>query len=127
LKQIPPDVKVIWTGPRVGMPRPLPSETVQAWIKAAGRKPLLWLNKAAAQHKDGDEVVRIFAGQRLPKDLGELVCGVHVNGAPTLEMRPYNLMIADFLWNPQAWSADASLARARRFADIMKPLLESDD
>jgi len=144
LSKVPARVWPLWTGYATLISKPLQVDTVEAWTQAAGRRPLLWVNRVAlgVKHEFGrpvDEVpgVRAFRGDFLPKELNRLFEGVHFNagmdaGYVTLrseefspEALAYFATAVDFVWNPHDWSAAESCRRARRFVRVMGPLLES--
>jgi hypothetical protein len=145
LSKVPARVWPLWTGYATLITRPLTAETVEAWTQAAGRRPLLWVNRIAlgVKHEFGRAVpevpgARAFQGELLPKNLNQLFEGVHFNagmdeGYVTLrserfspEALAYFATAADYVWNPRDWEAAESCRRARRFVSIMSPLLEQN-
>jgi hypothetical protein len=143
LSKVPARVWPLWTGYATLITKPLTVETVEAWTKAAGRRPLLWVNRVALGVKGefGRAVAdaggaHAFQGELLPKNLNQLFEGVHFNagmdaGYVTLhsekfspEALAYFATAADYVWNPHDWDAAESCRRARRFVEIMSPLLE---
>ncbi len=143
LSKVPARVWPLWTGYATLITKPLTVETVEAWTKAAGRRPLLWVNRVALGVKGefGRAVAEAsgahaFRGDLLPKNLNQLFEGVHFNagmdaGYVTLhsekfstEALAYFATAADYVWNPHDWDAVESCRRARRFVEIMLPLLE---
>ena len=106
------------------------------------RPPFLWVNrvffggqfstpveKGATQH--------VFRGDLLPKRLGELTAGVHLNAGTSRQydklaevFKPqsiaYLATAADRLWNGRAWQGRQSARRASRFARVMVPLLAGE-
>jgi hypothetical protein len=141
LSHVPARVWPLWTGSATLIKQPLEVETVEAWTRAAGRRPLLWVNRVAlgVQHEFGRSVEEVpgahaFQGELLPQDLNRLFEGVHLNAGMsdgygtlpdhfTTEALAYLATAADFLWNPRDWEAVESCRRARRFVEIMSPLL----
>jgi hypothetical protein len=121
---------------------PLNPADVEAWTRATGRRPFLWVNRVVTRDPPQNrpfarpvtEVPGAFAfrGELLPKDLNRLFEGVHFNsGSPgyaATESKPellaYLATAADYVWNPQGWEAVESCRRAKRFVEIMTPLLE---
>jgi hypothetical protein len=150
LSKVPTNVWPLWTGDaiQVGAPKalitkPLTVEMVEAWTQAAGRRPLLWVNRVAlgVKYEFGRAIpevsgARAFQAELLPKNLNQLFEGIHFNagmdeGYVTLrsgkfspEALAYFATAADYVWNPYDWDAAESCRRARRFVSIMLPLLE---
>ena len=142
LSKVPARVWPLWTGYATLITKPLKTETIEAWNRAAGRRPVLWVNRVSlgVAHEFGravDEVPRAhaFQGELLPKDLHRLFEGVHFNAGMAKgygklpdefarESLAYLATAADFVWNPHDWDAVESCRRARRFVQIMAPLLE---
>jgi len=132
----------VWTNYKTLMTEPLRTETAEAWAQAAGRRPLLWVNRVALGvpfefGRAMDEVpgAHAFYGEGLPKDLNRLFEGVHLNAGMgegygklpnefTTESLAYFATAADYVWNPHDWEAAESCRRARRFVGIMSPLIE---
>ena len=144
LSHVPERVWPLWTGyATLIRPKPLDVQTVEAWTRAAGRRPLLWVNRVAlgVEHEFGRAVpeaqgAHAFQGEMLPKNLNQLFEGVHFNAGMdesyvTLrsqkfspEALAYFATAADYVWNPHDWEAAESCRRARRFVSMMGPLLE---
>jgi hypothetical protein len=142
LSKVPARVWPLWTGYATLITEPLNVETVEAWTRAAGRRPLLWVNRVSrgVQHEFGRAVREVpgahaFRGDLLPKDLNRLFEGIHFNAGMAdgysklpdefaRESLAYFATAADFAWNPRDWDAVESCRRARRFVSIMSPLLE---
>jgi len=142
LSKVPARVWPLWTGYATLITKPLEVGTVEAWTQAAGRRPLLWVNRVAlgVKHEFGRAVGEVpgahaFQGELLPKDLNRLFEGVHFNAGMgegygklpdefTTEAIAYFATAADYVWNPRDWDAVESCRRARRFVNIMSPLLE---
>ena len=140
LSRVPTNVWPLWTGIATNnalISKPLDPADVEAWTRAAGRRPFLWVNRVGAQDKTKrpfacpvDEVPGAFAfrGEFLPKELNRLFEGIHFNAAPMSRSDPealaYLATAADYVWNPRGWEAADSCRRARRFVEIMVPLLE---
>ena len=121
--------------------QPLDPADVEAWTRAAGRRPFLWVNRVVTRDEPQNrpfarlvtEVPGAFAfrGEFLPKELNRLFEGVHFNaGSPGYspseskpELLAYLATAADYVWNPQAWEAVESCRRAKRFTEIMMPLV----
>jgi hypothetical protein len=145
LSRVPARVWPLWTGYDTFITKPLTADTVEAWTRDAGRRPLLWLNRVAlgVKREFGRPVpevpgAHVFQGELLPKDLNRLFEGIHFNTGsyPMLsspkslayldsspEALAYFATAADYVWNPHAWEAVESCRRARRFVEIMSPLL----
>ena len=145
LSKVPTNVWPLWTGMATKnalIEQPLDPADVEAWTRAAGRRPFLWVNRVVTRDKPQNrpfarlvtEVPGAFAfrGEFLPKELNRLFEGVHFNaGSPGYspseskpELLAYLATAADYVWNPQAWEAVKSCRRARRFVEIMMPLVE---
>jgi len=143
LSRVPPGIWPLWTGLATLIRQPLPPETVEKYTKQAGRRPFLWLNRVGLEVKEpftrkvpGLENRRVFAGDRLPQELNRLFEGVHFNTSyiPTTNRLPvvfnpeelvYLATAADFVWNPHQWEPAESYRRAKRFVEIMVPLLNT--
>jgi hypothetical protein len=140
LSQVPANVWPLWTGMATNnalIEKPLNPADVEAWTRAAGRRPFLWVNRVGPRDKYNRPFTRqvsevpgayVFRGDFLPKDLNRLFEGVHFNAIPLSrsdsEMLAYLATAADYVWNPQGWEAVDSCRRARRFVEIMLPLVE---
>jgi hypothetical protein len=116
---------------------PLNPADVEAWTRAAGRRPFLWVNRVGPRDRYNRPFTRrvsevpgayVFRGDFLPKDLNRLFEGVHFNAIPLSrsdpEMLAYLATAADYVWNPRGWEAVDSCRRAQRFVEIMLPLVE---
>lgn len=143
LSRVPPGIWPLWTGLATLIREPLPPEKVETYTKEAGRRPFLWLNRVGLGVKEsfsrqvpGLEDRRVFAGNRLPRELNRLFEGVHFNTSyiPTDSQLPvvfdpeelvYLATAADFVWNPHRWEPAESYRRAVRFVEIMIPLLDT--
>ena len=138
LASVPPNVWPLWTGMATLIEKPLKVAQVEEWTRIAGRRPFLWVNRVSprtdrAFAQPVSEVPGSFAfqGELLPKELNRLFEGVHFNaGSPGYkktgsksEFVAYLATAADYVWNPQGWEAVESCRRARRFAEIMQPLV----
>lgn len=150
LSQMPDEVLPVWTGfgmlPVEG--EPLADSQVKAWTSVTGRRPLFWANRVSPvterYFKDKPIFVRpidpgsndmVFNGELLPRNLGELFEGVHLNCGEGPGILPEEefaerqrvclATAADFLWNPHPWEAEDSLRRAKRFVKIFRPIIES--
>lgn len=145
LSLTPEKVWPLWVGaPRADSTILTPTK-VNNWINKAGRKPFLWINRVyptglfSNPMKDNPGAY-VFKGERLPKEIGNLFEGVHLNMSMSPEKEDhlnqtipaefqkvvieYFATATDFLWNPYDWDANESYKRARRFAMIMMPLLK---
>jgi hypothetical protein len=141
LSKVPARSWPLWTGMQTLIKEPLTDEVVLEWTEKAGRRPFLWVNRVGpavrepfVQRVDGDPEWLVFAGDFLPNDLGRLFEGVHLNaglqagynqikGEFSEESLVYLATTADYLWNPKAWNPEESLRRARRFVEIVEPLM----
>ena len=114
LSKVPERVWPLWTGyATLIRAKPLDVETVEAWTRAAGRRPLLWVNRVALG-------VKYEFGRAVPE-----AQGAHAfQGEMLPEALAYFATAADYVWNPHDWEAAESCRRARRFVSIMGPLLE---
>jgi len=142
LSKVPTNVWPLWTGMAIKnalIEQPLDPADVEAWTRATGRRPFLWVNRVVPRDKRPfsrpvDEVPGAFAfrGEFLPKDLNRLFEGIHFNaGSPgygqpksQTELLAYLATAADYVWNPQGWDAVESCRRAQRFVEVMMPLSE---
>ena len=137
LSRVPANVWPLWTGPATLISKPLEPAEVEAWTRAAGRRPFLWVNRVTPQDRNNHPFSRqvaevsgaaVFRGEFLPKELNRLFEGVHFNAATPSRSDPealtYLATAADYVWNPRGWEAVDSSRRARRFVEIMAPLLE---
>jgi hypothetical protein len=140
LSQVPTNVWPLWTGIATNsalIQKPLDPAEVEAWTRAAGRRPFLWVNRVAPQDRfkrpfsrPVDEVPGAYAfrGDFLPKELNRLFEGVHFNATTPSRSNPealaYLATAADYVWNPHGWEAVDSCRRAKRFVEIMLPLAE---
>jgi hypothetical protein len=140
LSLVPTNVWPLWTGSATNnalIEKPLNPADVEAWTRAAGRRPFLWVNRVGPRDRYNRPFMRpvsevpgafVFRGDYLPKDLNRLFEGVHFNAIPLSgsdrEMLEYLATAADYVWNPRRWEAVDSCRRARRFVDIMLPLVE---
>jgi hypothetical protein len=140
LSQVPTNVWPLWTGMATNnalIEKPLNPSDVEAWTRAAGRRPFLWVNRVGPRDRYNRPFTRpvnevpgafVFRGDFLPKDLNRLFEGVHFNAIPLSrsdsEMLAYLATAADYVWNPQGWEAVDSCRRAKRFVEIMLPLVE---
>jgi hypothetical protein len=139
LSLVPTNVWPLWTGPATNnalIQKPLSPEDVEAWTRAAGRRPFLWVNRVAGRNdtklpfsRPVEEVpgAFVFRGDLLPKDLNRLFEGVHFNSTMPSKSDPQTLAYlataADYVWNPRGWEAVDSCRRARRFVEVMTPLV----
>ena len=139
LSQVPTNVWPLWTGMATNnalIEKPLNPADVEAWTRAAGRRPFLWVNRVGPRDRYNRPFTRpvsevpgafVFRGDFLPKELNRLFEGVHFNAIPISrsdsEMLAYLATAADYVWNPQAWEAVDSCRRAKRFVEIMLPLV----
>ncbi len=141
LSKVPAKVWPLWTGMRTLITKPLKAEQVEAWTRTAGRRPFLWVNRVSlgvashfARRVPEAGGAYAFRGGFLPKELHRLVEGVHFNAGIskgynrlTGEFAPgslaYLATAADYVWNPHDWSPGESARRARRFVDVMRPVL----
>ena len=114
----------------------LNSADVEGWTRDAGRRPFLWVNRVGPQDKAGHPFSRpvsevpgafAFRGEFLPKDLNRLFEGIHFNATVVSRSDPESLAYfataADYVWNPHGWEAVDSCRRAKRFVEIMLPLV----
>lgn len=140
LSRVPQGIWPLWTGLHTLIREPLAVERVETYAKLTGRRPFLWVNRVGLNvegsfsipvpgHPDG----RVFAGDRLPKELNRLFEGVHFNtsllpgdGMRSVEFNMDELIYfataADFVWNPHGWVPEESYRRAARFVEVMIPL-----
>ena len=143
LKKIDRDVLVIWTGEKTGnalIVSPLAETSMADWIKKAGRKPFLWVNVGKGGSEFFGTLVTdlgrdalIFSAEKLPVDLDRYFSGIHLNygayaakdgaGYTQDQLNVHALVSADYLWNPEAWDEPNAYARAKRFMEIMYPLV----
>jgi hypothetical protein len=139
LSKVPTNVWPLWTGMATNnalIEKPLNPADVEAWTRAAGRRPFLWVNRVGPRDRYNRPFTRrvsevpgayVFRGDFLPKDLNRLFEGVHFNAIPLSrsdpEMLAYLATAADYVWNPRGWEAVDSCRRARRFVEIMVHLL----
>jgi hypothetical protein len=139
LAKAPPRVWPLWTGMKTLIRRPLKAGHLQKWTRIAGRRPFLWVNRVSLgvpshfARRVGEDFV--FRGDFLPEELGRLVEGVHLNagiskgynkltGAFDAASMAYLATAADYLWNPHDWAPAGTARRAKRFVEIMAPLIE---
>lgn len=115
-REIPGDVLVYWTGPRVRS-RHITQKQVRAWTEVTGRKPFLWDNTIYA-HFQPYWVGYAFNPYRnvFPEDFHELLAGpgVHLNANAAPHYLPGMMTFADFLWNPDAYDPARSIRNALR-------------
>jgi len=141
LSRVPARVWPLWTGMQTLITEPLTEEQVLEWTRIAGRRPFLWVNRVGpavpepfVQKIEGDPTALVFAGDRIPNDLHRLFTGVHLNaglqrgynritGDFDRDALVYLATTADYLWNPHGWKAEESRRRARRFVEIMIPVV----
>lgn len=144
LSKVPTNVWPLWTGMAIKnalIEEPLKPADVEAWTRAAGRRPFLWVNRVITRDPPQNRPFArplpeipgafVFRGEFLPKELNKLFAGVHFNaGSPGYapseskqELVAYLATAADYVWNPQAWEAVESCRRAKRFAEIMMPIV----
>jgi hypothetical protein len=135
LSQVPSKVWPIWTGLHYLMTHsPVTAVQAEAWTRAAGRRPFLWINRVQIDVEEslsqllteGDSTY-VFRGETIPKELNRLFEGTHFNSDTHLINNEKELVYfataADYVWNPQAWNPYASGQRAKHFVAIMLPLL----
>lgn len=136
LSNVPEKVWPIWTGLHYLMTySPVTARLAQEWEREAGRRPYLWINRVqinvaeSLSHPlviDGDSTW-VFQGETIPKELNRLFEGTHFNSDTHLINNKNELIYfataADYVWNPHDWVAEESGRRARRFIDIMLPLI----
>ncbi len=144
LSKVPTNVWPLWTGMAIKnalIEEPLNPADVEAWTHTAGRRPFLWVNRVVTRDPPQNRPFArplpeipgafVFRGEFLPKELNRLFEGVHFNaGSPGYapseskqELVAYLATAADYVWNPQAWEAVESCRRAKRFAEIMMPIV----
>jgi hypothetical protein len=137
LSLVPEKIWPLWTGMTTVVTDTLYPEQVEQWAKDAGRRPFLYLNrvmlyypKSYSQTLREFPEARVFKGELLPKELGDLFEGIHFNAAdPNYRMAfddislAYMATAADYVWNPHDWEAAESYRRAKRFVEIMQPLV----
>ena len=141
LSLVPTNVWPLWTGMATNnalIEKPLDPSDVERWTRAAGRRPFLWVNRVGPRDKYNNRPFArplpelpgafVFRGDFLPKELNQLFEGVHFNTIPITsadtQMLAYMATAADYVWNPQAWEAVDSCRRAKRFVEIMLPLVQ---
>jgi hypothetical protein len=109
----------------------------------AGRRPFFWINRASigvdksfSRSLPGLPEAKVVPGEFLPKQLNRLFEGVHLNfvfsggkshtlpEVVSIEELVYFATLADYLWNPYDWVDVDSYERAKRFVEIMYPLLK---
>ncbi len=152
MSRVPPVIWPLWTGLYTLIREPLTVENVNAYTLRAGRRPFLWLNRVGLNAKEsfsrqvpGVPDRRVFAGDRLPRELNRLFEGVHFNTSlipginnPTLATQTsdappvfpaeeliYLATAADFVWNPSGWEPAESYRRAVHFVEVMGPLQQT--
>jgi len=137
LSLVPEKIWPLWTGMTTVVTDTLYAEQVKQWAKDAGRRPFLYLNrvmlyfpKSFSQTLREFPEARVFKGELLPKELGDLFEGIHFNTAdPNYRMAfddvslAYMATAADYVWNPHDWKAAESYRRAKRFVEVMQPLV----
>jgi hypothetical protein len=137
LSKVPAKIWPLWTGMETLVSAPLTANQVETWTMTAGRRPFLYLNRVMlfyprsfSQPLPGVPGSRVFRGDLLPKELNRLFEGIHFNTAdPNYRMGfddgslAYFATAADYVWNPHAWQAAESYRRAKRFVEIMQPLV----
>lgn len=144
LSKVPKNVWPLWTGMATKnalIEQPLEPADVEAWTRAAGRRPFLWVNRVVTRDPPQNRPFArpleefpgafVFRGEFLPRNLNRLFEGVHFNaGSPGYapseskrELIAYLATAADYVWNPQGWEAVESCRRAKRFTEIMLPLV----
>ncbi len=141
LSQVSAKVWPLWTGMHTLITKPLKARQVKRWTKIAGRRPFLWVNRVVPdmEHSFSRKVAglpnqRVFRAELLPKGLNRLFEGVHLNtgldrgynelsGGFDPGALAYLATAADYLWNPRDFKAAESYRRARRFVEIMLPLV----
>lgn len=136
LSNVPEKVWPIWTGLHYLLTySPVTTRLTEEWIRDGGRRPYLWINRAQINVAeslsnpfviDGDSTW-VFRGETITKELNRFFEGTHFN-CDTHLLNDKNELIyfataADYVWNPHNWIAEESGRRARRFIDIMLPLL----
>jgi hypothetical protein len=89
LSLVPTNVWPLWTGMATNnalIEKPVNPADVEAWARAAGRRPFLWVNRVGPRDKYNRPFTRpvsevpgafVFRGDFLPKELNRLFEGVH--------------------------------------------------
>jgi hypothetical protein len=136
---VPIKIWPLWTGMATLIEKPLTDADVEEYTRIAGRRPFLWVNRTGPDMEkafaiDACRHDMVFNGDFLPHDLNRLFEGIHFNLAmsPKYQVLPdkfsreslvYLATGADYIWNPDGWTPAGSLERARKFVDIMLPLI----
>ncbi len=146
LSKIPAKVWPLWTGMKTLVTDTLKPEEVEEWTDKTGRRPFFWLNRASngvdrAFSRSLTELpeAKIAPCELLPKELNSLFEGIHLNfvfsegNRHTLpetvsdEELVYFATLADYIWNPYGWNGLESYKRAKRFVEIMHPLVTNEN
>lgn len=108
---IPAEVRIVWTGPRVRSTTISPTD-VEYYQGLVGRKVMLWDNTLYARHNPPHYLFDAFTTE-YPERFWELTSGeVHYNAGASEVYRVGLLCAASYLWNPDAYEAEAVLEAA---------------
>jgi len=117
--RIPSDVILMWTGPEV-VSAEFTLEEVERWQALAGSPPLLWdntvlreVNPFGYRYRYAWNLLQPYE-PALPRGLDRNTPGIRFNyGFDGGEIaRVGNIVLADYLWNPEAYDARTSLRDA---------------
>ena len=114
-KNMPEDVFVIWTGPRVRSRSISDAELVEWTANLAGRPPFLWDNTIYSHHPFTSTPLFTAYANTFPVDFHRKTAGngIYLNGDICSETYCVACMTAnDFLWGPQRYQPEQSLKTA---------------
>ena len=110
---VPPDVLIVWTGPRVRSRR-ITAEQVEYFTQLIGRKPYLWDNTIYARHNPPLFMLDPFDSS-YPANMSELLeGGLHNNGGVTEIYKVGCLEYGEYAWNPGTYDAKTAEEKALR-------------
>ena len=124
-RHLDPEIGIIWTGPQVTS-FAFTDEDMDYYQGLVGRKTMQWDNTAWRATKWR---FLCFPGDQYPRDLAErsFFRGFYINMRALDLYKPFCVTVADYLWNPKAYSGERSIRTALRsiYGEECAPTLEA--
>lgn len=118
-RDLPSEIGIMWTGPEV-VSHEFTAADLRDFEALIQRKPILWDNTVLAERTEFDYPY-LYAWYmfdpvpvRLPTNHHRLSAGIRFNYGfnGTYRSKVVNMVLSDYLWNPEAYDSRASLQRA---------------
>jgi len=114
-KNLDKDIFIVWTGPNVRS-RTITTDHLAQWTNLlGGRVPFLWDNTIYSQHAFTTTALFTAYNNDLPPDFADITAGngMFINGDSNSKgMQIAAITTNDFLWNPEKYDPETSLAMA---------------